>query len=246
MACFLKLSNAVRVRGVRNRPPPPQNLPERGSEGTSQTGPVLAVVCAVTVIAFFSENGPRIQGAVLAIVFRQIFSVAFVRVTCGASSGGRGITRFRLSFAATLPENRTGDTNILAEKHWRSVQGLRVAEGQEDELDVVQGTTTYLLLHQCAVAYTHPGERVAACNNFARHEECAMRGTEWQAKCSRGASYPAEGALCTNPSSHKEPPWRQPRGKWMVSLGDSHTKCSKRWHLWEIDCRFALNSTPGW
>ena len=100
----------------------------------------------------------------LAIVFRQIFSVAYVRVTCGASSGGRGITRFRLSFAATLPENRTGDTNILAEKHWRSVPGLRVAEGQEDELDVVQGTTTYPLLHRCALAYTHPLERVAACN----------------------------------------------------------------------------------
>ncbi|KAJ1491453.1 hypothetical protein T484DRAFT_1882634, partial [Baffinella frigidus] len=80
-----------------------------------------------------------LEGAAIAIVFRQIFSVAYVRVTCGASSGGRGITRFRLSFAATLPENRTGDVNMLAEKHWRTVPGLRVAEGQDDELDVVQG-----------------------------------------------------------------------------------------------------------
>ena len=33
----------------------------------------------------------------------------------------------------------------------------------------------------------------------------------------------------------------------MVSLVNSHTNAtSKRWHLWEIDLRFALNSTPGW
>ena len=43
------------------------------------------------------------------------------------------------------------------------------------------------------------------------------------------------------------PPWRLPRGKWMVSLVNSHTNAtSKRWHLWEIDLRFALNSTPWW
>ena len=43
------------------------------------------------------------------------------------------------------------------------------------------------------------------------------------------------------------PPWRQPKGKWMVSVVNSHTNTtSKRWHLWEIDLRFALNPTPGW
>ena len=32
----------------------------------------------------------------------------------------------------------------------------------------------------------------------------------------------------------------------MLSLVNSHTNAtSKRWHLWEIDLRFALNSTPG-
>jgi len=42
-------------------------------------------------------------------------------------------------------------------------------------------------------------------------------------------------------------PWREPRGKWMVSLVNSHTNATlKMWHLWEIDLRFALNSTPGW
>ena len=48
--------------------------------------------------------------------------------------------------------------------------------------------------------------------------------------------------VCREPS---KPPWRQPRGKWMVSLVHSHTD-HQRWHLWEIDLRFALNSTPGW
>ena len=33
----------------------------------------------------------------------------------------------------------------------------------------------------------------------------------------------------------------------MISLVNSHTNAtSKRWHLWEIDLRFALKSTPGW
>jgi len=42
------------------------------------------------------------------------------------------------------------------------------------------------------------------------------------------------------------PPWRQPRGNWVVSSVNSHTNAtSKRWHMWEIDLRFALNSTPG-
>ena len=49
------------------------------------------------------------------------------------------------------------------------------------------------------------------------------------------------------PNPDPLPPWRQPRGKWLVSLVNSHTNAtSKRWHLWEIDLRFALNSTPGW
>jgi len=42
------------------------------------------------------------------------------------------------------------------------------------------------------------------------------------------------------------PPLRQPRGKWMIYLVNSHTNAtSKRWHLWGIDLRFARNSTPG-
>ena len=43
------------------------------------------------------------------------------------------------------------------------------------------------------------------------------------------------------------PPWRQPKGKWMVSLVNSHTSATSNWwHLWEIDLIFAFNSTPGW
>jgi len=33
----------------------------------------------------------------------------------------------------------------------------------------------------------------------------------------------------------------------MVSLVNSHTNATRvGWHLWEIDLRFPLNSTPGW
>ena len=43
----------------------------------------------------------------------------------------------------------------------------------------------------------------------------------------------------------RTPPWRQPRDRWMFFSVNSHTNAtSKRWHLWEIDSRFALNSTP--
>jgi len=43
------------------------------------------------------------------------------------------------------------------------------------------------------------------------------------------------------------PPWSQPRGKWMVSLVNSHTNATRiGWHLWEIDLRFAPGLPPGW
>jgi len=33
----------------------------------------------------------------------------------------------------------------------------------------------------------------------------------------------------------------------MISQVNSYTNAdSKRWHLWEIDLKFALKSTPGW
>ena len=51
----------------------------------------------------------------------------------------------------------------------------------------------------------------------------------------------------TNALSDSQPPWKQPRGKWMVSLVTFHTNAtSKRWHLRVIDLRLALNSTPRW
>jgi len=35
--------------------------------------------------------------------------------------------------------------------------------------------------------------------------------------------------------------------KWMVSVVNSLTSAtSKNWHVWEIELRFALISTPGW
>ena len=44
-----------------------------------------------------------------------------------------------------------------------------------------------------------------------------------------------------------DPPWRQDRGKLMVSLVNSHTNATRiGWHLWEIDSRFAPGLPPGW
>jgi len=41
------------------------------------------------------------------------------------------------------------------------------------------------------------------------------------------------------------PPWRQPRGQWMVSLVNSHTNATRiGWHLWEIDLRFSPGLAP--
>ena len=43
------------------------------------------------------------------------------------------------------------------------------------------------------------------------------------------------------------PPWRQPRGKLMGSLVNSHTNTTRiGWHLWEIDLRLAPGLPPGW
>ena len=43
-----------------------------------------------------------------------------------------------------------------------------------------------------------------------------------------------------------EPPWRQPRGKSMVSLVNSHTNATRiGWHMWAIDSRFAPGLPPG-
>jgi len=43
------------------------------------------------------------------------------------------------------------------------------------------------------------------------------------------------------------PPLRQPRGKWMVSVVNSHRNATRiGWHLWEIDLRFAPGLPPGW
>ena len=62
----------------------------------------------------------------------------------------------------------------------------------------------------------------------------------------RRAALHARTHLRPQPAPWYQPPWRQPRGKEMVSLANSHTNAtSKRWHLWEIDSRVALNSTPG-
>jgi len=62
-----------------------------------------------------------------------------------------------------------------------------------------------------------------------------------------GAGQWSVGAENSMTSLEHRPPWRQPRGKWMVSLVKAHTNATlKRLHLWEIDSRFAHGLPPGW
>ena len=43
------------------------------------------------------------------------------------------------------------------------------------------------------------------------------------------------------------PPWRQPRGRSMVSLVNPHTNATIiGWHLWQIDLKFAPGLPAGW
>ena len=45
----------------------------------------------------------------------------------------------------------------------------------------------------------------------------------------------------------RPPPCRQPSGKLMVSLVNSHTSATRiGWHMWEIDVRFASGLPRGW
>ena len=76
-------------------------------------------------------------------------------------------------------------------------------------------------------------------------------GVRWEAEDEEEVG-PAGGGLQKKQAPQQvlpppNPPWRQPRGKWMISLVNSHTNAtSQKWHLWALDLIFALNSTPGW
>ena len=51
----------------------------------------------------------------------------------------------------------------------------------------------------------------------------------------------------TRKSGPSPPPWRQPMGKWMVSLVNFHTNATRiGWHMWEIDLKFAPGLPSGW
>ena len=65
------------------------------------------------------------------------------------------------------------------------------------------------------------------------------------------AGYPGVPAKLVNfrkkvVTERAPPPWRQPRGKYMVPLVNFNANAtSSRLHLWEIDFKFALKSTQG-
>jgi len=85
----------------------------------------------------------------------------------------------------------------------------------------------------------HSGSHKAASQEWLPLEPLSEFGSHTVSQEARGA--PSRG------KPRQDPPWRQPRGKTMVSLVNSHTNAtSTRWHLWEIDLRFAPGLPPGW
>ena len=56
-----------------------------------------------------------------------------------------------------------------------------------------------------------------------------------------------DGSVCASHSLPLHPPWRQLRGKLMVSLVNFHTHATRiGWHPWGIDLIFAPGLPPGW
>ena len=66
-----------------------------------------------------------------------------------------------------------------------------------------------------------------------------VRGEVWVARQARRP--PAY------PRFISRPPWRQAKGKWMISLVTSHTNAIfNSQHLWDIDLRFSPGLPPMW
>jgi len=66
----------------------------------------------------------------------------------------------------------------------------------------------------------------------------------WRRRCGRTRD-PARRRAASCPTAN--PPWRQPRGRWIVSSVSSHTHATRiGWHLWETDLRCATGLPPGW
>ena len=92
-------------------------------------------------------------------------------------------------------------------------------------------------------ARNRAGLRVRGCPTFC--------GLGLVASCKTGLTAGGGGSLyvrqCRSSNdTNGKPPWRQPRGKWMVSLVNTRTNATRiGWHLWEIDLRFAPGLPPG-
>ena len=71
-----------------------------------------------------------------------------------------------------------------------------------------------------------------------------------------GVLFDMDGTLSDSETLHwgayrrvfaRNPPWRQPRSKLVVSLVNSHANATIIcWHLWENYLRFAPGLPPGW
>ena len=96
----------------------------------------------------------------------------------------------------------------------------------------------YVYLHTCVHIHIYTPER-------SLYMYIRYRGAAFSARTV--ALLSAVVVLHRSPHTKPPPPWRQPRGKWVVSLVNSHTNATRiGWHMWEIDRRFAPGLPPGW
>ena len=76
-----------------------------------------------------------------------------------------------------------------------------------------------------------PGWVSSAATNHVQHV-LLSQAERTQAQVSQGAEVSQGAQEASSSPGLSHPPWRQPSGKWMVSLVNSHTNAtSKRWHL---------------
>jgi len=74
-----------------------------------------------------------------------------------------------------------------------------------------------------------------------------IRGSESRRMSVRAVPHGVSVLRGSEMRAHSSPPWRQPRGKLMVSSVNSCANATRiGWHLWEIQLRFTPGLPPGW
>ena len=124
---------------------------------------------------------------------------------------------------AAAPDTATADHNPAHSPHVRNAPGARLCP----DAGLPHPEAGLSHLPEAGLSQAGLSHAVPAAAPSPSHQ-----GTPTQsAHCS-----PTRGSHPKPQSSSCLPPWRRPRGKWMVSLVNSHTNAtSSRWHLWEVD-----------